>query len=59
MMHTSFHRWPHPTAPEPDFRTLQTWMCGRSCEATDGCPVEHDGVCRHGHPSWLIVLGHT
>jgi hypothetical protein len=27
------------------------------CEATDGCPVEPDGECAHGEPSWAIVLG--
>lgn len=26
------------------------------CEATDGCWVEPDGVCEHGHPSWLVWL---
>jgi len=25
--------------------------------ATDGCEVEPDGVCEHGHNSWLKVLG--
>lgn len=25
--------------------------------ATDGCPTEPDGVCQHGHPSWLLYLG--
>lgn len=28
-----------------------------SCPATDGCDVEPDGVCPHGHTSWLRVLG--
>lgn len=27
-------------------------------EATDGCMVELDGTCPHGHPSWLIKLGY-
>ena len=27
------------------------------CEATDGCIVEHDGTCQHGHPAWLLRLG--
>jgi hypothetical protein len=26
-------------------------------EALDGCPVEPDGICPHGHPSWLRYLG--
>ena len=34
----------------------QTWE-GR-CEATDGCVLpEEDGICPHGKPSWLLVLG--
>ena len=29
------------------------------CEATDGCaPVEPDGYCEHGCPSWLLELGY-
>lgn len=27
------------------------------CTATDGCWVAMDGMCEHGHPSWLVVLG--
>ena len=27
------------------------------CMATDGCEIEPDGVCTHGHPSWLLRLG--
>ena len=26
-------------------------------EATDGCRVEPDGICPHGHLSWLRFLG--
>ena len=26
--------------------------------ATDGCPVEPDGTCEHGHESVLIVWGY-
>lgn len=28
-----------------------------TCEATDGCTVEPDGTCPHGHQSWMIILG--
>lgn len=50
--------WPEPTASEPDFETLEIWMIEDSgCEATDGCWVEPDGMCPHGHPSWFLVLG--
>ena len=42
---------------EPDFQTLMDWFMDGVCEATDGCPVELDGHCPHGKPSWIIVLG--
>jgi hypothetical protein len=36
---------------------------GRMCSASvvtaaDGCRVEPDGVCEHGHQSPLLVLGY-
>jgi hypothetical protein len=42
---------------EPDIETLMEWMLDGGCEATDGCWVEPDGICPHGHKSWLIVMG--
>ena len=41
----------------PDLETLQEWVAQGFCEATDGCIVEPDGTCPHGHPSWLLKLG--
>ncbi len=49
--------YPEPTEDEPDMDTLEEWVFDSVCEATDGCTVEHDGTCEHGHPSWLLVLG--
>ena len=49
--------WPEPFVQEPDLETLQAWMDDGVCEATDGCLVELDGRCPHGHPSWLVRLG--
>ncbi|MEZ4706762.1 MAG: hypothetical protein R3A44_06135 [Caldilineaceae bacterium] len=50
--------WPEPTEPQPDDETLIYWFNDAGgCEATDGCWVESDGVCPHGYPSWLVVLG--
>jgi hypothetical protein len=50
--------WPRPTVEEPDMATLEEWMWQDGCcEATDGCILEPDGVCPHGHPSWLRKLG--
>ena len=49
--------WPEPTEPQPDQETLEEWMYeDGGCEATDSCWVEPDGICQHGHPSWLLVL---
>lgn len=42
----------------PDLETLIAWMMeDGGCEATDGCWVEPDDVCPHGHKSWLLELG--
>lgn len=50
---------PHtPTEPEPDLEQLQEWFDEDSgCEATDGCWVEPDGTCPHGHKSWMLEMG--
>ena len=49
--------YPQPTTPVPDVDTLAYWMWDGVAEATDGCPIEPDGVCPHGHRSWLLELG--
>jgi hypothetical protein len=50
--------YPEPTTDMPDQEDLAEMMMGDADgEATDGCYVEPDGTCEHGHPSWLIVLG--
>ena len=41
----------------PDLDTLMQWMDDGVCLATDGCRTEPDGVCEHGHQSWLLELG--
>lgn len=48
---------PEAKRPVPSLDQLDEWMAEGGCEATDGCWVEPDGVCEHGKPSWLIVLG--
>lgn len=50
-------KYPDPTTPEPDIEDLQEWADDGWGEATDGCDVEADGTCEHGHPSWLKALG--
>ena len=50
--------WPEPTSEQPDLATLEEWLWeDAGCEATDSCWVEADGICPHGHPSWLLRLG--
>lgn len=48
---------PEPTMEEPSIEELMEWEKGGYCLATDGCKVEPDGVCPHGHNSWLLELG--
>lgn len=50
--------WPTPTTLLPDLETLEAWLWkDGGAEATDGCWVEIDNTCPHGHPSWLLRLG--
>lgn len=41
---------------QPSVAKLENYMSDGVCPATDGCRVEPDGVCQHGHPSWLLAL---
>lgn len=45
------------TEPKPSLDELEAMVSDSVCSATDGCEVEPDGKCEHGHSSWLIVLG--
>lgn len=45
------------TTPIPTDDIMNFWKSSGFCEATDGCPCEVDGVCIHGHHSWLVSLG--
>ena len=49
-------RWPRPTTSAPEADELENMVADSICEATDGCEVEPDGVCPHGHPSWMLRL---
>jgi hypothetical protein len=50
-------QYPTPTVKEPSVDELYSMMVGMiDPETTDGCIAEPDGVCEHGHPSWLVVL---
>lgn len=46
-----------PTVPCPDMEELMELSNDGGCEATDGCWVEPDGICPHGHKSWMLILG--
>ena len=46
-----------PTEPTPDIEQLMEWDSDGGCEATDGCWVEPNGKCEHGHDSWLRYMG--
>lgn len=40
-----------------DMDTLEMFVMDSVVEAADGCAVEPDGVCPHGHASPLYTLG--
>lgn len=45
------------TTKPPSIATMERWMDTGIAKATDGCRVEPDGKCPHGHNSWLLRLG--
>ena len=47
----------HSTVNVPSNRSMKRWVMDGVAKATDGCRVEPDGSCPHGHQSWLIVVG--
>lgn len=49
--------YPVPTAAAPDDADIMQWLDDGIALATDDCDVEPDGICEHGHPSWLIRYG--
>jgi len=56
-MNNPRQKYPEPTTPTPDMDEIEEMMVDSIVEATDGCEVEPDGTCPHGHPSWLIRMG--
>ena len=47
-----------PTEPQPSMEELEDMMFDVIMPtATDGCTIEPDGICQHGHPSWFLKLG--
>jgi hypothetical protein len=50
--------WPEPTEEEPGLDELEDMLMDNIMHrATDGCDIEPDGTCQHGHPSWFLYLG--
>jgi len=45
--------------PDEWMSQLEEWVSDSICPALceDGCEVEPDGHCEHGHPSVLIAMG--
>lgn len=41
----------------PTIKCMERWSNDGVAKATDGCRVEPDGVCEHGHSSWMLVVG--
>ena len=50
-------RGPAPTVEVPSEEELEGMLWEGVAAATDGCAVEPDGICPHGHVSWLLKLG--
>lgn len=51
-------KYPEPEDDQPSEQELEDMVLGmEDALATDGCVVEPDGVCPHGHPSWPLRLG--
>lgn len=49
--------WPEPITARPDRDELLDLALSGLCPATDGCEVEADGICEHGHPAWTLRMG--
>ena len=45
------------TVEQPSIEELEDMSNDGECETTDGCYVEPDGICEHGHQSWVVALG--
>lgn len=52
-------QFPEPTEEHPSLDQLERWTFDSVCESTDGCTVEPDGQCQHGHVSWLRYMGYV
>lgn len=46
------------TEKRPSIAKMERWSSNGIVNATDGCHVEPDGYCPHGHASWMLRLGY-
>ena len=46
------------TTKPPTMAKMEKWVSDGIAKATDGCRVEPDGECSHGHTSWIRVAGY-
>ena len=46
----------HRATMKPPSMNSRRWL-DSVVPATDGCDVEPDGKCEHGHSSWLLIWG--
>ena len=49
--------YPEPIIERPGEDELWAMLFDGVCPATDGCDVEPDGTCPHGHPAWPRRMG--
>jgi hypothetical protein len=49
-------KYKKPTRKQPSEATMSKWLFDGVAKATDGCLVEPDGTCPHGHVSWIEYL---
>lgn len=55
--------YPKPTVPEPNDDELEADLRAAVLDlhthflTSDGCEIEPDGTCCHGHPTWLVRFG--
>lgn len=47
------------TCKAPGLARLERFVSDGVACATDGCRVEVDGTCQHGHSSWVRALGYV
>jgi len=47
----------HRVKNAPSNKTLEHYVYDGVVKSPDGCRIEPDGICQHGHASWLMIIG--